>query len=154
MGIHGSRYRVSVQDRVKFDAGRAAPLAGRTKKSSSSVRVKLVSSFNIFRRRWTVHLYWRSCFEVNNHETTFIRTELGVEISQPERGARCTRRWPQSGVKSPFSNLSLALALYGIQRRAVQNKAFVKDDLIQPGRAVPCTRRRRRWPQFENKCFT
>ena len=38
--------------------------------------LSFVSSLKTFRRRWTVNLYWRSCFKTNNDETGFSGTEL------------------------------------------------------------------------------
>ena len=46
---------------------------------SSSVRVKLGSSFDTFRRRWTICLYRKPCYETNNEEPRFSRTELEVD---------------------------------------------------------------------------
>ena len=44
--------------------------------------MKLVSSFNTVRRRWTVHLYRKYCFKSDNHETGFRRTEPELEDPQ------------------------------------------------------------------------
>ena len=54
----------------------------RLEPGSGSVRVKLVSSFNTVRCRWTVHLYRKSCFKTDNHETGFRRTEPELEDPQ------------------------------------------------------------------------
>ena len=41
----------------------------------SDTKVYEVSSLHKFRGRWTVHLYWTSCFKTNNDETRCSRTE-------------------------------------------------------------------------------
>ena len=46
---------------------------------SRSVRVKLGSSFDTFRRRWTIYLYWKSRFQTNNGEPRLSGTELRVD---------------------------------------------------------------------------
>ena len=38
----------------------------------------MYSSSNTFRRRWTLNLYWRSCFKTNDDEPRFSQTELGT----------------------------------------------------------------------------
>ena len=48
--------------------------------------LSFVASLKTLRRRWTVNLYWRSCFKTNNDETRFSGTELGVDML----GLRCT----------------------------------------------------------------
>jgi hypothetical protein len=44
----------------------------------SSLRVKLGSLLNTFRRSWTINLYWRSFFKTNNDGPRFGRKELDL----------------------------------------------------------------------------
>ena len=47
---------------------------------SGSIRVKLGTSQNTFRRRWTLNLYWMSCSKTYNDVPRSARIELGYGL--------------------------------------------------------------------------
>ena len=61
---------------MRYQALRLTP----ERRVSSSVQVKLGSSLNIFRRRWTVNLCCRYCFKTKNEETRFSWTEVVIRM--------------------------------------------------------------------------
>jgi len=55
---------------------RAFPSLNCQERIASSLRVTLVSSINTSRHRWTVDVYWRSCFKTNIDEIAGVYEQL------------------------------------------------------------------------------